>query len=184
MVARRVVGWAFAAAVVATSIGLGHAFVPGTGPARVMLPANFTEDFRLYDIVDKPDRKRARFMYIDPRAARLARAGEPFPDGTVIIMQDRAVELGADGNPILDATGRLRPTARVLGVFVMEKRAGWGAAIPESVRNGDWDYAAYTPDGRPNPQVTSTQACFACHLPQAAADYTFTTAAAVRRDFR
>ena len=33
-------------------------------------------------------------------------------------------------------------------VVVMEKRPGTGAAYPENLRNGDWEFAAFTADGK------------------------------------
>jgi len=173
-----------AVAIAAFAAGTVAAFTPGTGPERVGFPQNYADRFVLYDRVDKPDRRITRFLYIDPEAARAARAGEPLPDGTVIVMEDHPVALQPDGQPTTGPDGRLQPTPQVRSVFVMEKRAGWGATIPSEIRNGDWDYAVFLPDGRPNPQVTNTQPCFACHLPQAAQDFTFTTFEAVRRGLR
>jgi hypothetical protein len=45
----------------------------------------------------------------------------------------------------------------------MEKRAGWGAAFPENLRNGDWDFAIFSPDGKPLNK--DLNACRACHAP-------------------
>lgn len=169
------------AVAVVTAVATGAAaFVAGTGHARMTLPADYATRFVIYDKVDKPERKRVRFMYINREALDAARPGQPFPNGTILIMEDHEVELDAAGNPLRDAAGRLRPTQVVSGIFVMEKREGWGALIPPESRNGDWDYAVFRPDR--TPQVVQTQACFACHLPQAGAnDFTFTTAAFVAK---
>jgi hypothetical protein len=147
---------------------------PGAGPARIAYPKGFATDFVRYNVVDRFDTKRARFMYVDRAAAAAAKAGEALPDGIVVVMEDHEVELDAAGAPALDAAGRMKPTARVTAVAVMEKRKGWGELIPANLRNGDWDYASFRPDGSVNPGANYA-ACFGCHLPKRDRDFTFTT---------
>jgi hypothetical protein len=53
----------------------------------------------------------------------------------------------------------------------MEKRAGWGAEYPDDMRNGEWEYARFTADGRTGP--ADTRPCLACHKPKASQDYVF-----------
>ena len=52
----------------------------------------------------------------------------------------------------------------------MEKQPGWGDAAPEILRNGDWRYAVFTPEGTHKPNVNEA-ACMACHKPLDAQDY-------------
>jgi plastocyanin len=52
----------------------------------------------------------------------------------------------------------------------MQKKAGWSADIPEAVRNGDWIYQSFTPDGKVNDKA-NLGACYQCHLPFAKDDY-------------
>jgi hypothetical protein len=140
---------------------------------RVAVPAGYATSFTLYDKVDKPDRKIIRFLYLSPNATGLRDAGRPLPDGTVIVMEDHAAETDAAGNVVTGADGRLVPTARITAIAVMEKRQGWGAAVPEAIRNADWDYGAF--DGAGQRRAVPTEACFACHKPHGARDYTFST---------
>lgn len=145
-----------------------------TGPARVKFPADLAKDFVLYNIVDRFDGKHARFVYIDKVSAAAAKPGEPLPDGTVVVLQLRQIELDAAGNPVLDDKGRMKPTDKINGYLMQEKRKGWGAAIPEALRNGDWDYAVYKADGSVNAEV-KLDGCFTCHLNRKGRDFTFTT---------
>lgn len=144
-------------------------------PDRVKLPETYTTGFVLYNQVDRPDRKRVRFMYVNPEAHASAKPGEMLPEGTVLVMEDHEAAVGADGNPALDKDGRLMPTDALTGIFVMEKRAGFGAAndLPPEKDNGDWDYAAYKADGSPNPEA-KLENCFACHMSRSSRDFTFT----------
>ena len=52
----------------------------------------------------------------------------------------------------------------------MEKQAGWGDAVPEMLRNGDWSYAVFTTDKAHRPNTNEAK-CLACHKPFADKDY-------------
>ena len=60
----------------------------------------------------------------------------------------------------------------------MEKQRGWGADYPADwPRNGEWEYAVFTPDGRPNEKGNANnKACFTCHLPHAKQDFVISLA--------
>jgi len=57
--------------------------------------------------------------------------------------------------------------------IVMEKQAGWGAAYPENVRAGDWEFREFAPDRTPN-TTENGQRCMSCHQSQAGQDFVFT----------
>lgn len=145
------------------------------GPERVDLPANYRDTMLLYNQIERPDRKppQVRFMYANKEAASTARAGQPAPEGTVLIMEDRKVQLDAAGQPMRSPDGRYLVTDEATNLFVQKKSAGWGDAYPPAQRNGDWEYAWFNPDGtrRANAKF---EGCFACHQSRAGRDYTFT----------
>lgn len=144
------------------------------GPERIDFPEGFEDDWVLYNQVDRPDRKRIRFMYVNPEADAEAVPGEPAPNGTVLLMADKEAQLDADENPVLDDEGRMIPEGDFVAFFVMEKQAGWGETVGlEVAPNGDWDYAAFLPDRTLNPE-TNTAGCFACHTHRTGKDFTFT----------
>lgn len=146
------------------------------GPEKVELPADWRQRFVVYTEIERPDRtpNQVRLMWVNPEAAAAARAGAPAPANTVLVMEDRAAVLGADGKAQRDAKGRMVLGTQTLAIFAMEKRPGWGAEYPANRRNGEWEYASYTPDGAKRPGV-NTEPCFVCHLPRTGArDYTFT----------
>jgi hypothetical protein len=144
---------------------------------RVEMPKDLST-FQLYDKVDKPDRKITRYLYINKGALAKVKDGEPFPEGTVLVMEDHPVALDTAEKPILAANGRLQPTGRVRAYSVMEKRKGWGETnlFPPERDNGDWEYASFKPDGSANPIKLDN--CYACHLPQTkdGLDFTFSGA--------
>lgn len=89
-------------------------------------------------------------LYTSADAIEAARTGDPFPEGTVITMDDfRGGEL-----------------TRIL---VMEKRAAWS----DRSDSGSWLFREFAPDGTPNMQEDGTR-CQSCHASQGANDYVFT----------
>ena len=46
----------------------------------------------------------------------------------------------------------------------MEKRTGWGAEYPDTIRNGEWEYQAFRADKSVNTGA-KLEACFNCHKP-------------------
>jgi len=127
----------------------------------------------LYATVDRADNKQHRELYAPQAAIDAAKRGEPLPDGTVITLVQYRAELDAQGNPLKDANGRF-VKGSLVAYTVMEKRAGWGAAIPENIRNGDWNYQAFAADRTVNAKANLAN-CYACHKPLAGKqDFVFT----------
>jgi hypothetical protein len=141
------------------------------GGDKVVFPQNFDKGV-LYTTVDRADNKQYREIYASQAAIDAAKKGQPLPDGTVITLVQYKAKLGADGNPEKDANGRFIKTD-ILAYTVMEKRKGWGAEYDEKIRNGEWEYQAFTAAKQPNPNAKLT-ACFECHKPlPSAQDYVF-----------
>ena len=150
---------------------VGVAVQGRAGGDRVAYPENYATSVA-YLTLDKPDTKDVREYFTSPAAVEAAKKGAPLPDGTVIAAAQYAAQLDAQGNPTRDVNGRFTK-GNLMGYFVMEKRAGWGAAYPESIRNGDWEYQVFRADKMPNPSA-NLPGCFNCHKPEAAKDFVFT----------
>ncbi len=133
---------------------------------ELALPANYRGWAKYLSAVQRPDAKQVRDIYMNPTGASGTAAG--FPNGTLFVMENYAAAANADGTLQQGADGKLVKGA-LLRVFVMGKNAGWGASAPESLKNGDWIYAAYLADGAKAPESTAT--CRACHLPLANEDF-------------
>jgi plastocyanin len=160
------------AAAVASACGLAalafaQAQVAG-GPNKLAYPEGWDKGV-MYATVDRYDTKQYREFWGPPEAVAAARAGKPIPYGTVLTLAAYAAKVDAAGVPVKDANGRFIKD-KLLAVNSMMKGQGFGADIPAAIRNGDWIYQSFTPDGKVNDKANLT-ACFQCHLPFAKDDY-------------
>jgi plastocyanin len=138
------------------------------GPDRIAFPANFKQGV-LYTIADRYDVKQYRELYASTAAIQAAKEGKPLPRGTVLTLVQFKAQVDAQGNPLKDANGRFLK-GDLLAYTVMEKREGWGAEYPDTLRNGEWEYAVFTADGKLNDKA-NYPACFQCHKPHEGMDF-------------
>ena len=141
------------------------------GGDKIAFPEDYAKGV-LYTTVDRPDNKQYRELYGPAAALDAAKKGEPLPSGTVLTMLNFKAKLGADGNPEKDGNGRFIKTDELAGYVVMEKRTGWGTEYPDDVRNGEWEYQAFTPAKAVNDKA-NLKACFTCHKPLDKQDFVF-----------
>jgi plastocyanin len=145
------------------------------GPEKIKFPSDYLKGV-LYQTLDRPDNKQYRELYTQAEVVEAVRKGQPIPHGAVITLVQWSVEQDANGVPLKDSNGRFIKK-QIIGHTVMEKRAGWGAEYPPEMRNGEWEYAVFTADGRPNEKANAnTKACFTCHLPHARQDFVISLA--------
>ncbi len=129
---------------------------------ELAVPADYKKWPKYLSDVQRPDAKQIRDIYINPTGAA-AKAGGAFANGTMMVMEIYKAKEGANGAVLTGADGKL-VRGELFKVFVMGKGAGWGAAAPEGLKNGDWAYSAYLADGKTaSPEPTTP--CRACHLP-------------------
>jgi hypothetical protein len=126
------------------------------GADKIAFPADCKVG-TLYTIADRYDVKQYRELYTTPAAIQAAKDNKPLPAGTVITLIQYKAQVDAQGNPTKDAKGRFLKGDPV-GCTVMEKRAGWGAEYPDDLRNGEWEYSAFSVDGSSTTRRTSRRA--------------------------
>ena len=162
-----------------TAIALSLCLAPTVafpGPDNIQFPSSYLKG-DLYATLDRADVKQYRELYASPGVLDAVRKGKPIPSGAVLTLVQWSVEQDEKGVPKKDANGRFIKKD-ILAHTVMEKRAGWGADYPADwPRNGDWEYAVFTRDGRPNAKANANnKACFTCHLPHAKQDFVISLA--------
>ena len=139
---------------------------------KATFPAGYPDAFARYHAQEAPEQGRVTVFLANAAARDAARAGRELPDGSVVMSVTHEAERDAKGALKRGERGELVP-GKALAYAIMARGAGWGAAIPEIVRNGDWHYALL--DGERNPRAAANHAeCLACHKPLAASSYVFT----------
>ena len=126
----------------------GFAAVVPQGPNRIAFPADWSKG-SLYARVDRHDIKRYVELYASAGVTDEVRAGRPIPDGARLMSASYMAQVDANGVPLRDAGGHFLKGALVT-VGIMQKKAGWGNDIPAAIRNGDWMYQQFLPDGQIN----------------------------------
>jgi Cytochrome P460 len=128
------------------------------------LPAGFPAGFREYwRAVDEPG-KTMQIGHANSAAWRAASEGKKLPDGSIIVIVFHAAARTADGQWVPGA---------VQSYSGMERQAGWGQAVPDLLRNGNWQYGLFTAQGVSRLGELHPR-CLACHKPQAEQSYLFT----------
>lgn len=158
------------AAAAVTIFGFGFTVAVHADPTKVAFPSDYAKGVR-WLVVDNETQKQVREIYAPQQAVESARKGEAMPDGMVITLVRYSAKLDAQGMPVKDEGGRMIKNG-ILGINVMQKGRGWGAAYPDTLRNGEWEYRAFKADNTPNEQA-NLSACFSCHKAQASQDYIY-----------
>lgn len=172
MISRRAVTAAISAACVG---GGALAASVASGPELIRFPDGFEKGV-LYSTLDRHDTKQYRELYSTPEAVKAVREGRPIPSGTVLTLVQYAARKDDKGDVLKDARGRF-VKGDLIGYTVMEKRKGWGAAYPAEWRNGEWEYAAFTKDRKPNAKANANiKNCFVCHKPHEQQDFVISLA--------
>lgn len=148
-------------AVVAGLISL--ASVVAADEPRISFPAEYATKFHNYLSLDRVqnDDQIIR-LFVNDVALKAASEGQELPNGSVIVGEVYKAKKDKDGKVVVSSLGR-RVRDKLAAVAVMEKGEGWGAQFPDDLRNGDWDFAIFAPDGkRLNKDLN---ACRSCHAP-------------------
>jgi uncharacterized cupredoxin-like copper-binding protein len=128
---------------------------------RVGLPEAYQDRLSTFYVFDRSDNRQVRHIYGN-RQAFAARDGQPFPYGSILVMETWRAKLGPDNQIALDASGRYQKD-ELAGVFVMRKEPGFGTKYGPD-RTGEWEYVAYRPDGMGFQTAPErSQACAQCH---------------------
>jgi len=149
----------------AGTVALALTVAAGTGQAgadRISFPADFQTKFALYGQFDQVAFKQVEFFYVDKPSLQAARPDKPLPYGTTLVMAIKKAKLGPDGQPVFDKDGRMIPEGDFIKLQLQKKGKGWGDDHPANMKNGDWEYANFNPDGS---RIADQKydSCFGCH---------------------
>ena len=142
---------------------------PAPGSGRVTYPADYADEFDHFMTSERWDNNQVRELFANEAAMEGAEEGGELPVGSVLAMEVYGAKVDENDEPVLDAEGKMIAGELKL-LAVMEKGTGWGDSYPDHLRNGDWEYAFFTPQGELMDDV-DTDACRECHLPYADDDF-------------
>ena len=151
--------------------GARSEFMPTIAKTNVTYPGN-RQGFVRYHAANFPASRQVKVYYANGVALRAAKSGTRLPDGSVIFSETYTVKLDDKLEPAKDAAGIYVPNALVTQA-VMARGERWGKDLPEMLRNEDWNYAVFTPDGKPRAGINHAE-CLACHKPQDEVNFLFT----------
>ena len=150
--------------IVAVALVVGQSQEPEIGAPivdRIGFPYGYENNYRLMYVFDHFQNRQIRIVYGNDVAAN-SKPGEPLPYGSILVGEFWPALRDAQGEPVLDADGRfVRSGAPTINV--MRKERGFGTAY-KSIRNGEWEYVAYRPDGTYATTPQNTANCANCHL--------------------
>ena len=156
----------------AVALGLGIvASVALADDERISFPADYSTKFYNYLSLDRVQNEDQIIrLFANDAAIEAANEGKELPYGSVIVGEVYKAKKDKDGNVIESSLGR-RVRDKLAAIAVMEKGQGWGAALPEDLRNGDWNFAIFSPEGeRLNKDLN---ACRSCHAPMTKTQHLF-----------
>ncbi len=122
---------------------VGHTqTLPAPTVDHVGFPAGYRDTFTKLYTFDNFQNRQIRVVWGNDIAASV-NPGTPwnFPYGSIILFESYTVQEDANGEPLLDASGRFIPN-NFTTVFVMRKEKGFGVDYKE-LRNGEWEYVSY-----------------------------------------
>jgi hypothetical protein len=155
-------GFAFFAASL-WFVGHAQSSLPAPTFDRVGFPTGYKDTFKLFYVFDNYQNRQIRKVYGNSTAASVTPDSTfNFPYGSVVLFESYSVQEDAKGEPVLDLNGRFIPV-NLTTIFVMRKEQGFGEDYKE-LRNGEWEYVAYRPDGSYSTPPAGTGSCALCHL--------------------
>ena len=153
-----------------TSCASNMKTMPAEGD-QISFPASYKETFTNYLSLDRtqnPD--QIIRLFANDIAMQGPGADGKLPYGSVLVAEIYKAKKDADGNVMTSQLGRRIRDGLAL-IAIMERGEGWGANHPDGLRNGNWEFAAFKPDG--SAADKDLNACRACHAPLTATNHLF-----------
>lgn len=138
---------------------------------RIAFPKDYATTYINYLSLDRtqnPD--QIIRLFANDTAMEGRDANGKYKNGSILVAEVYKAKLDEDGEAVESTLDR-RVRDKFALIAVMEKRDGWGKGFSEEHQNGDWDFAAFKPNGeRANKDIN---ACRACHAPFKQQDHVF-----------
>ena len=156
----------------AISVLFAVPFVALAQDPKIKLPTNYKSEFTNYLSLDRvQNHDQIIRLFANDIAMKGMNDGSEFPYGSVLVAEVYKAKKDANGEVVKSELGR-RVRDKFALIAVMEKQPGWGDGFEAQYKNGDWDFAAFKPDG----SVAASKdlnACRSCHAPLTKSDHVF-----------
>ncbi len=138
---------------------------------KIAFPENYPDTYSNYLSLDRtqnPD----QIIRLFANEIALQGPGDDgkMPFGSIIVAEVYKAKLDSKGDVITSILGR-RIKDKLALIAVMQREEGWGEQHPEELRNGNWEMAAFKPDG--SDAGKDLNACLACHAPLTETNFLF-----------
>ena len=138
---------------------------------KIPLPDNYRETFTNYLSLDRlQDPDQIIRLFANDIAMQGPGEDGKLPFGSIVVGEIYKARLDSEGAVITSSIGR-RIIDKLTLIAVMQREEGWGTVYPEAIRNGNWEYATYNPDG--SEADKDHNACAACHAPLGKTNFLF-----------
>ena len=155
-------------------IGLAALTIAGTAvaeDARIKYPAGYKETYTNYLNVDRTQNDdQVIHLFANDIAMKGMKETGKYPNGSILVGEVYKAKKDDKGEVIESELG-VRIRGKLALIAVMEKQEGWGANFAEEHKNGDWDFAAFKPDG--SVAGKDLNECRVCHAPLTESDHVF-----------
>jgi cytochrome c553 len=148
------------------------ALQPNFANTNVSFPPDYKTGFTRYHTLDDADNMQVKHYYANGIAVHAVSIGKPLPNGAMIVVEIYAVKLDDHKKPVKDAEGSFVPD-KLLAYSTMARGALWGLSVPALLRNENWNYAIFSPEGQLRTPVNHAE-CFACHKAVGNSSHIFT----------
>jgi len=139
--------------------------------SKIQFPEDYAGTFTNYLSLDRtqnPD--QIIRLFANDLAMQGPGADGKLPYGSVLVAEIYKARADAEGNVLTSTLGR-RVRDKLALIAVMEREEGWGDEYPAGLRNGNWEFATFKPDG--SVADKDLNACRACHAPLEATNHLF-----------
>ncbi|MEM7307930.1 MAG: cytochrome P460 family protein [Planctomycetota bacterium] len=148
--------------------GAANATHPETG---IALPRDYRETFTNYLSLDRvQNHDQIIRLFANDVAMRGPDEHDRLPFGSVLVAEVYKAKLDDDGSVALSSLNR-RMRGKMALIAVMERAEHLGQGYEGDLRNGHWDFAAFTPDGAVASKDLNS--CRSCHAPLKSTDHLF-----------
>jgi len=138
---------------------------------KIEFPKDYRSTFTNYLSLDRvQNHDQVIRLFANDKAIQGPGEDGKLPYGSVLVAEVYKAKKDADGNVMTSSLGR-RLRDKFALIAVMERAEGWGEDHPPELRNGNWEFAAFKPDG--SVADKNLNECRACHAPLAATNYLF-----------